>query len=338
MFTTFQGGKRELSAIVPQYTKLAFTKEQRDNVTVINDYFGGGTWGAFFARLDTQFPNVKELNIHEFNKFRAIKINYLHHKPQALIETLKNDKLVFDLLSGIRQMSFEKGDKGSHGVMTPYINKLLEQHDKGEIATKLTKDQIATLYLVADYSARGIKEVKDTLKYLALQVDGVAIQIARLKAKGIDIKVFNHSSYDDITEYQQGSNVLSIVDPPYYKTNGYDIFDGEKLIKSDIVDIDLYSKTAKILENIKQAGNLGIYTDESWEIKSVKLPKKFKNITDDGKSDFEVLNDISNNNGFFFRIPEKIGKTGGLEGRTEVLGLINAKGKVNDTQNIRHNK
>lgn len=27
MFTTFQGGKRELSAIVPQYTKKAFTKE-----------------------------------------------------------------------------------------------------------------------------------------------------------------------------------------------------------------------------------------------------------------------------------------------------------------------
>ncbi len=331
MFTTFQGGKSELSKIIPQYTQKAFTQEQRANVTVINDYFGGGgTWGAFFGRLTHQFPNVKTLNIHEFSELRAMKINYLHHKPQALIDTLENDKYIKDLLEGMRQISIDKGDKGSHGFVSPYINKMLEQYKKGEVVQKLTDDQIATLYLVADYAARSVKTIDSTLELLVKQVKGVAQQIAQLKARGVEIKVFNHSSYDDIAQYEQGSHVLSMIDPPYYKTSGYDIFNGDKLIKSEVVDVDLYEKTATLIKNIKEAGNLGIYTDEAWEVKSVKLSKNFKTVTDGGLTDYEVLKDISDNIEYFFRVPEKIGKSGKDDGRTEVLGLINAKGKIDD--------
>ena len=331
MFTTFQGGKSELSKIIPQYTQKAFTQEQRANVTVINDYFGGGgTRGAFFGRLTHQFPNVKTLNIHEFSGLRAMKINYLHHKPQALIDTLENDKYIKDLLEGMRKISIEKGNKGSHGFVAPYINKMLEQYKKGDAVQTLTDDQIATLYLVADYAARSVKTIDSTLTLLANQVKGVAQQIAQLKARGVDIKVFNHSSYDDIAQYEQGSHVLSMIDPPYYKTSGYDIFNGDKLIKSEIVDVDLYEKTATLIKNIKEAGNLGIYTDEAWEVKSVKLSKNFKTVTNGGQTDYEVLKDISDNIEYFFRVPENIAKGSDGVGRTEVLGLINAKGKIDD--------
>jgi len=328
MFTTFQGGKHQMSQIVPQYLDTVYTKEQLNGVTKIVDYFGGGgTWGSFFAKID-KFPNIKDVEINEFNELRALKISYLYHRPQALIDTLQKDPLITDLIEGMKAISKDKGNNGSNGFIAPYINAMMTEYEQGvKGAVQITTEQKAALYLLADYgnASFATMDTQNIISNLTKQIDGVARAIAPLKEKGVKFNIKNRSSYE-IKDYEQGSHVLAIVDPPYYLTSGYDIIKDGVMTKASVVGIDMYEETNKLLKNLNDAGNLGIYTDEAWEVKSVKLAKNFKRETVDGKSDYEVLKDISDNMGDFFRVPEKIAD------RTEVLGFLNStgkKGKIN---------
>jgi len=331
MFGTFQGGKKEMSLIAPQYIDKTFTLSEREHITVVKDYFGGGgSWGLFMASSG-QFKNVKKIELFEFNPNRMKKIEYTHQHAQTIAKVLREDKLVGATLRVMYKSLREEGTNGSMGAIGPRLEKFVIEQD-----TKLSEPQKAAFQYLSDYgnASFGTRAPADVLELTASYVEKIGKWVDELQVKGVEISYKTGDSY--ALDYEKGSHVLALADPPYYKTKGYTWIDDKGQYRAGVnVKIDTYKKTADLISELKDSGNNVLYTDEAWwrKTKSTKSKKGEDVLSEvdvsdeydiiEGENAFDMAKRIADKSDHFFVVPSKIA------GRHETLGIINAVRKQN---------
>lgn len=295
---TFQGGKQKMTGPVNIAIRNALSLDERQRIDTIVDYFGGGgSWGLYQAL--TNFPNAKRLVVHEFEAARVEKIKWMHARGNRVDEVMPALERAFNQV--VEQM---KADQTPSASAFSYRLRKIE----GEF----TDDQRGVLAAIHDYAELGRGSGRDenenetpeeTLKKIIRIVSKQAKESHRgaqeFLSRGGTIDYVQGDSYAQTP--LPGSNVLTIVDPPYYKTRGY---------QEKIVGVDTYAKTHDLLAKLAEAGNSIIYTDEAWWMKEGH--EIAKNPDPAGE---QVLGSIVD----FFSNFDVVGKT--IAGRYETLGI-----------------
>lgn len=314
MMSTFQGAKKEMGTTVPQIVKSIFSNNELKQIDTINDYFGGGgSWGLFVAKTGLM-PNIKEINIFEYSPARKQKIEFTHSHYKEMVDYLNSDE-AYKVMKFILDSEQASGNVGSgYGIQKQIIEDLLKN------AKNYDEVKQSALIALADYTtlSRGKKtDPTQALKQMIEQLQGIGKAVDDLKAKGIKINYQQADSYS--LEHQEGSNVLSMIDPPYLKTAGYSWIDLEtgKLVKADnAVGMDIYTKTWKMINQLKAKGNSIIYTDEAYYKKPLydNYVQEDKVIEEYGKNAYDMTIDIANQSDIFMEFP--------VDKRTETLSVI----------------
>lgn len=253
----FQGGKYQMAEPVAAAIARTFSDEQRQKIRTVVDYFGGGgMWGGYL--ILTHFPNVERLVVFELEPRRAAKIRMFHESGDQLGRLMERSEIRAMLAEVVAQANADAATSG-----TAIAARLRER-----LATATDADQkavIGTLYDAA-MSARGRAEDEEGTKTAEASMEkliGIAIRDANdahagataMRARGITIEVRTGNSY--ATQPEAGDTVLSVMDPPYYLTTGYD---------NRIVGIDIYRQTDALVRRNAEAGNAIIYTDAAWHL------------------------------------------------------------------------
>jgi len=307
---TFQGGKQKMAVKTSGLFRKLWTNEERAKITQVDDYFGGGGgWGLYTAM--THFPNVTKIRLHEFDPSRLEKIKFIHQKGDQLKELLNSSKLRPVLDDVAKEMD------ASETFSAAPIGRRIRDYIKSN--NDLSIDEVGALKTLEDFggASYGQRVKGDAAKSGKIQIDGVIEHLhnqfsvirkhmINVEDRGIEVEYINGNSYE--LPNAKGSNVLAMVDPPYYNTKGYN---GEQT-----VPIETYNETRKLLERLSDNGNNVIYTDEAW-FKKTAAKDQPKDVAKqvDGLDAYGILNNIGSRMDHFTQVP--------IGGRVETLGVIN---------------
>lgn len=302
----FQGGKYQMAEPAAEAIARTFTKEQREKIDTVFDYFGGGgMWGGYLAL--THFPNAKRLVVHELDPIRAAKIE-LYHRQGDKIAGLLDSPEGKALLEAVTAAASGDGTTSGTAVaarMRAFANTHAGNADMLGVIGALTDAAMNARGRAKDKSGTKTAEATvEKVRAIAIRDAADAFKGAQaLRERGVAFELRQGDSYAG--EVAQGDNVLSVMDPPYYLTTGYD---------GGIVPLGVYQKTSDMIDRLSKAGNAIIYTDSAWWIDN---PEKlaatgglFTGGVPEDQAALGTIVDSINNLG-----------TVGLEGRHEVLGI-----------------
>jgi hypothetical protein len=322
VYPTFQGGKKKMADRTTAVIHRTMTKAERDSYTHVVDHFGGsGAWGLFNALKS--FTKATRLTIREFNPNRAMKIQFMMTKGNQFQDHLERAMPIFS--EAIKAAS-EDGNASGSAISARIDAQLAINQENRE-------DVIAVATAISDYlnASFGAKEDESGQKTPEAKLD-MAVRIVTEQAAtmydmaqefrkrgGTIDPVATGSSYD--AKPFVGANVVSIIDPPYYLTKGYDSWKvtqdllGTRVEKqrAEIVGTDIYKMTRDLINNTAQAGNAIIYTDEAFWLKK-DYEASLRPTKEEKQEDQQILLDISNALDYF-------GEAGKVADRTEVMGV-----------------
>lgn len=265
---SFQGWKRDMATYAAEKIRSALTPEQRESITTVQDWFGGGgSWGLHLAL--THFPNARNLHVHEFLPDRLEKIRIFHAEGAAIKAdltaltpqiTTANERMVADgkpspaaFISRLKSIVGENADARTRAILTA-----LEDRADNDFASATDEE--------------GNRSAALSIQDLINNVVGDAGRAKRgadaFRARGGEIQYSSGDSYAQPIE--PGPTTFSVFDPPYYKTAGYSGADsiGGK------VPISIYRKTAARINELAAAGHGILYTDSAWWIDERKKAER----------------------------------------------------------------
>jgi hypothetical protein len=263
MMPTFQGGKTKMAyAITDKIIK--FFGDDAKKITVVDDWFGGGGgWGGYLA--SGVFDRVKTIRIHKFDPGRMNKIMIFHQHGNELSEILASSKfkpLIERLITAVSESETYSGSGISNRIDRAFVNSdFLNELDtvSSAIITAL-KDQGDASYGVYGKGESARHAVEDLVGRVINNANSSYKMFQELQERGVKVEYIIGDSYTH--DHIKGDHVLSIIDPPYYATKGYN---DEKIVK-----IDTYNKTRLLIGRVVKDGNSLIYTDEAWFDKANK--------------------------------------------------------------------
>ena len=282
----FQGGKRPMAAPVTAAVRAAFSPEKRSSFRTIVDFFGGGgSWGLFHAMVN--FDNVNRVVVYERNADRLLKIKLFHEKGN-LVAGMLQQKNVQDILANAAAKMRQSATKSGSA--------LAKRIDTSGISDPLL---LGLFQAIRDYAENSYAGAKDKAgeqtpeQKIAISIRIVGEQAAEayrlaeaFRQRGGKVDYRNADSYQAAPE--SGTDVLSIIDPPYYRTKGYtfeesipDMASGEvtETVKENTVREDTYRLTRDLIQRSAAAGNAMIYTDSAfWKMEETEKRGK-KTIT-----------------------------------------------------------
>ena len=276
VFPAFQGNKKEMSRFAHALIRDHMPVETRNGITIIDDNFGGsGSWNIYLASTDL-FPNLKKIRINEFDAERLNRIKILHNKQGVVSGYLDKNmgklQYEFDNMLSSRQVKYGNnsltGDVAKNASGGSFKNRLIELAHKEQ-----DEEAKAALKFMADIIGRGVKsnDLKRQLYRIASQADDIAQQVGALKKKGVEFDYVNSSAFD--LDREKGSHVLTLYDPPYYGTAGYDIVidtKGRAKNKNTKVELWMYDLIEKDIQKLSDLDHNILYTDENWWTKVAK--------------------------------------------------------------------
>ena len=286
----FQGGKGEMAYPVTTAIREAMPDKVRERFTTVVDYFGGGGgWGLYQAL--TNFDNVKNLIVYERNANRLEKIRLFHERGNEVSALLKSREYA-EKLDAIAKNAGEDSTKSGSAL----ANRLKRESPASDIEKAL--DQAIIDYCENSFAGKADESGNETPQAkMAQAVRIVGEQAAQaydgaqmLRERGGKIEYRNEDSYE--SSPVSGDHVLSIVDPPYYRTKGYefsqagaDLIGGtQDTVKETEVGIDTYRKTRDLLKRLTEASNGVIYTDSAWFEKEYKYVETIRSAVKGQKS------------------------------------------------------
>ena len=263
----FQGNKQDMSYPVGKAILDEWTSDERNKITVIEEYFGGGGgWGLHHV-LTRAFLNVKRIIIHEVNAERIEMIKFIHKRGDKFREYLKKNDTM-RIVKGVWNSTERSKEIKSGGGLAGRLNTVLKENVWD--TKPLTAEQRIGIQIIADLVGRAnmIKKSLDkTITAIEEEQTTPAYEAAQefKNIYGGDIEYVERSSYDPKLPITAGENVLAVVDPPYVFTTGYD--------GKGIVGTDIYQQTAALNDRLINADNNVIYTDSAWWVPSPKEPR-----------------------------------------------------------------
>lgn len=324
IFPHFQGNKTEMADRTSQAIRKNMTKAERGHYRTLVDYFGGGgCWGLYHAL--TNFPNVKNLVINEWEQGRLTKIRLLHELDGAVADMAR------DILIGTRER-YEKtyraclldnGQETGSGAtiankVTAILDELLEGRGEDARGVLFAFIDCAHTMLTNRTDESGAPSFDAGVEAILanLKEDGKKAKEAAdaLKARGgnITYRQGDAASFDDAPH---GDDVMTVCDPPYYLTAGYN---GQVSVPLDTDMGWSYRTTQRLLDKLVDSGDGIVYTDEAWWHKEGYTPDLQGDMFSGGRSTFdqeqEVLLGIINSLDHF-------DVAGRVAGRQEVLGV-----------------
>jgi hypothetical protein len=252
----FMGNKRKMAAHAAQNIRAVFTDEERGKFDTLVDYFGGGgSWGLHLAL--THFPNVKRLIVHEYEPERLAKIRYFHERGNRLNEDYEASAVKAAMEDAWKQA--EKDGKPSPAAILNRLELIENATEQDEAIAKAFYDQ-ATNDRASGRDDEGNRQAELSLRNMLNGIIEDAANThrgaAQARNRGVQFEYEPGDSYK--SEIIAGSNVMSITDPPYYKTSAYQ---GARL-----VPFSVYVQTGQLMKRLRKAENGIIYTDSAWWI------------------------------------------------------------------------
>lgn len=256
----FQGGKYQRAEAAAKIIREQFTQAELDQIDTVQDYFGGGgMWGAYLAL--SHFKNAKRVVVHEFDPLRAAKIELYHTRGNEIRAIMRKPE-VQDLIATAVELA--NSDEATSGTALAARLKIAGEGGNADVRA------VAGALKDAALGARGRATDaagNKTAEATAEKIVGIVIRdaedayrgIKELQSRGVTIERRTGDSYAQ--EPSGGDKTVAVMDPPYYRTTGYD---GKQ------VGIDVYSRTAEMVRRMAAAGNAVVYTDSAWHIDNPK--------------------------------------------------------------------
>ena len=252
----FQGGKYQMAEAAAKIIREQFTQAELDQIDTVNDYFGGGgMWGAYLAL--SHFKNAKRVVVHEYDELRAAKIELFHTRGDQ-IEAILEKPEVQELIAQAVEMA--NSDATTSGTALAARIEMTVEGASADVRA------IAGALIDAAMGARG-RAVdatgKKTAEATAEKIIGIVIRdgadaragIKELEARGTIVELRQGNSY--AAQPEGAERTVAVMDPPYYRTTGYD---------GSQVGLSIYSQTAEMVRRMAAAGNAVVYTDSAWHI------------------------------------------------------------------------
>jgi hypothetical protein len=254
----FQGGKYQMARPAAEAIARTFTKEQREKIDTVFDYFGGGgMWGGYLAL--THFPNAKRLVVHELDPLRAAKIELYHRQGDRIVDLLDSveGKALFQAVTEAASSDEATSGTAVAARMRALSAEYQANPDMRGVIGALTDAAMNARGRAKDQSGTKTAEASvEKIRSIAIRDAADAFKGAEaLRQRGVAFELRQGDSYAG--EVAQGDNVLAVMDPPYYLTTGYD---------GKIVPLGIYQKTSDMIGRLSKAGNAIIYTDSAWWI------------------------------------------------------------------------
>lgn len=260
---TFQGGKQKMAPFAGQLIRDTMSLPERQEVRVVHDWFGGGgSWGQHLALA--HFPNVERVVIHEFEPARVQKIKLYAERGNSIEPAWKE---LAPALEQAGKQAFAEGKHSKAAVGARFL-KLVPANLSADARALVqgVEDQLSSSFNSAknEEGERDARESAKELRRLVTDNARLAFEGAQeLRNRGVKLEFVTGDSY--AAPIEEGKHVLSVFDPPYYKTKGY---------QESIVGIDTYRRTADRLRELAAAGNGVLYTDEAWWLKDEERAKR----------------------------------------------------------------
>ena len=352
----YMGNKNAMTPRTVMAVYDQMSPEERAHYEVVNDCFGGGgCWGLTLAM--TCFPNARTLNVNEFEEGRLQKIRVLQTFDGRMKESLEAFLARTDLVEKARKVVLVSAD----GKEKKATWNGQDCRDRTFAAAKdfigeLTEDERGLLFALLDnmqsrmrFGAGDLVDgrysfdemVKTAVENLSAEAVEATEMADAFKARGGSINYVagdakQTADFGRGFAVPHGDNVVSVCDPPYYRTTGYS--DGGK----STVGLEKnpsgwgYEDTRDMLNALVDLGDALVYTDEAWWLNS-----NYEARTDEGDlvagdllggafgptstyaRENAVLQDIINSLDHF-------DVAGGVASRQEVLGIHH--GHSNDHQ------
>ena len=249
---TFQGGKEKMTVPVTQAIRAEFNQAERERIQTIEDYFGGGgSWGLYLAL--TNFREAKKLIVHEYEPARLDKIRFFHEKGDQFRKIVE-EKLKPALEQAVAAMKAD-GVTSANALSTRLQRIKLEDPDLRAAQRAIVDYGEASFGSKTDATGKKTADaaLEAVIRNVAKQAEAAHEGAKEFRSRGGTIEYQSGDSY--AAKPHPGDTVVSIVDPPYYKTTGY---------QEAIVGVETYAKTHDLLAKLAEAKNNIIYTDEGW--------------------------------------------------------------------------
>ena len=352
----YMGNKNAMTTRTVMAVYDQMSPEERAHYEVVNDCFGGGgCWGLTLAM--TCFPNARTLNVNEFEEGRLQKIRVLQTFDGRMKESLEAFLARTDLVEKARKVVLVSADgKEKKATWNGQDCRDRTFAAAKEFVGELTEDERGLLFALLDnmqsrmqFGAGDLVDgrysfdemVKTAVENLSAEAVKATEMADAFKSRGGSINYVagdakQTADFGRGFAVPHGDNVVSVCDPPYYRTTGYT--DGGK----STVGLEKnpsgwgYEDTRDMLNALVDLGDALVYTDEAWWLNS-----NYEARTDEGDlvagelfggafgptstyaRENAVLQDIINSLDHF-------DVAGGVASRQEVLGIHH--GHSNDHQ------
>ena len=317
MIPTFQGGKTKMAYAITDKIKKFFGGDA-NKITIIDDWFGGsGGWGGYLS--SAAFKNVKTIRVHEFSPDRLEKIKLFHehgNEVGALFKSKEIAPYIKKLIASVEESGTFSGSGISNRVDAAFE---IGEHqgklgDMVDAITSAMKDQGDASFGLYGKGESARHAVNDLIRRVTDNAEGSYKMFHALRERGVKVEYIVGDSYAQ--PHIKGDHVLSVIDPPYYATKGYN---GE-----NIVGMETYNKTRLLIDRVVKDDNSLLYTDEAWFDKAEKKTGRTVTPVDMHKSVDKLdakgqLLAIRSGVDAFFRTP--------IDGRIETVGLHNGQSK-----------
>ena len=352
----YMGNKNAMTTRTVMAVYDQMSPEERAHYEVVNDCFGGGgCWGLTLAM--TCFPNARTLNVNEFEEGRLQKIRVLQTFDGRMKESLEAFLARTDLVEKARKVVLVSADgKEKKATWNGQDCRDRTFAAAKEFIGKLTEDERGLLFALLDnmqsrmqFGAGDLVDgkysfdemVKTAVENLSAEAVKATEMADAFKARG---GVINYVAGDakQVADFGRGfavphgDNVVSVCDPPYYRTTGYS--DGGK----STVGLEKnpggwgYEDTRDMLNALVDLGDALVYTDEAWWLNS-----NYEARTDEGDfvagdlfgGQFGLTSTYARENAVLQDIINSLDHfdvAGGVASRQEVLGVHH--GHSNDHQ------
>ena len=373
----YMGNKNSMTLRTVAAIHDQMSPEERAHYTALNDCFGGGgCWGLTLAM--TCFTNVRRITVNEFEEGRLEKIRLMHTLDGEMKDRLRAFLERTDLVEKARKVVLVSADgkvrkatwngqdcrdrtfaaarefmdeltADERGLLFALLDNMQSrmQYGAGELVdgkydfdtmveaavSGVAKEAVAATEMADAFKARG-----GSIVYVAGDSKLQKSFGARRDTKRTDAEVYTRGGDGDAYAVEHGDHVVSVCDPPYYRTTGYD--NGNKTTVG-LAENPMgwgYEDTRAMLRAVVDGGDALVYTDEAWWLNS-----EYRAETDEG--DFmegdlfggalgptsvyarenAVLQDIVN-------LLDHFDVAGGVASRQEVLGVHHGHRNGNDHQ------
>ncbi|PAW75177.1 MAG: hypothetical protein B9S38_02505 [Verrucomicrobiia bacterium Tous-C4TDCM] len=258
---SFQGWKRDMATYAADAIRKKLTEEQREKITEIHDWFGGGgSWGLHLAL--THFPKATKLTVHEFLPARLAKIRRFHTEGAGIKASID---AITPQIETARDEMYRDGKPSPAAFVTRLKKQFPQEPDEATAAILQAIEDRADNDFASSTDEEGNRDARKSIEDLLRAVvdDAAAAQRGAFMfttGRGGTIEYQTGDSYAGAVEPSE--TTLSVFDPPYYKTAGYSAADSN----AGKVPISIYEKTGRRLNELARAGHAVVYTDSAWWI------------------------------------------------------------------------